>query len=102
MALKMPLRKRRQVEVGDDGLVRMSLVDHLAELRRRVMISTIAVTSGAVVGFLLYGQPLRELTAAAPPVEELSVEAGGRIGRAPEVDHTAGNPGRATLGIARR
>ena len=29
----------------------------------------------AVVGFLLLGQPLRELTGAAPPVEELSVEA---------------------------
>jgi len=29
----------------------------------------------AVVGFLLVAQPLRELTGAAPPVEELSVEA---------------------------
>ena len=34
-----------------------------------------ALLLGAVVAFLLYGQPLRELTAAAPPVEELSVEA---------------------------
>jgi sec-independent protein translocase protein TatC len=58
MAIKMPLRKRRPVEVGEDGLVRMSLVDHLAELRRRVMISTIAVTAGGVVGFLLYNRIL--------------------------------------------
>ena len=34
-----------------------------------------ALLLAAVVAFLLYGQPLRELTAAAPPVEELSVEA---------------------------
>jgi sec-independent protein translocase protein TatC len=58
MALKMPLRKRRPVEVGEDGLVRMSLVDHLAELRRRVMISTLSVATGAVVGFLLYNRVL--------------------------------------------
>jgi sec-independent protein translocase protein TatC len=58
MAIKLPLRKRRPVELGEDGLVRMSLVDHLAELRRRVIISTLAVTGGAVVGFLLYNQVL--------------------------------------------
>ena len=58
MAIKVPLRKRRQVEVGEDGLVRMSLVDHLAELRRRVMISTVAVALGGVVGFLLYNRVL--------------------------------------------
>jgi len=61
MAIKMPLRKRRPVELGEDGLVRMSLVDHLAELRRRVMISTIAVACGGVVGFLLYNRILRFL-----------------------------------------
>jgi sec-independent protein translocase protein TatC len=58
MAIKLPLRKRRQVEVGEDGLVRMSLVEHLAELRRRVMICTLAVTGGGVVGFLLYNRVL--------------------------------------------
>jgi len=63
MALKVPLRKRRPVEVGEDGLIRMSLLDHLAELRRRVMISTIAVGLGAVVGFLLYNRVLSFLQA---------------------------------------
>ncbi len=63
MALKVPLRKRRQVEVGEDGLVRMSLMDHLAELRRRVMISAIAIAIGAVVGFLLYNKILAFLQA---------------------------------------
>ena len=58
MAIKMPLRKRRPVERGEDGLIRMSLVDHLSELRRRVMISTVAVTLGGVVGFLLYNRVL--------------------------------------------
>jgi len=58
VAIKLPLRKRRPVEVGEDGLVRMSLVDHLAELRRRVIISTLAVTAGGVVGFLLYNRVL--------------------------------------------
>jgi zinc transporter ZupT len=33
-----------------------------------------AALLAAVVGFLLLGQPLRELTGAGPPVEELSVE----------------------------
>ena len=58
MALKLPLRKRKPTAVGEDGLVRMSLVDHLAELRRRVMICTIAVSLGAVVGFMLYNRVL--------------------------------------------
>jgi len=58
MAIKMPLRKRRQVERGEDGLVRMSLFDHLAELRRRVMISTAAIALGGVIGFLLYNRVL--------------------------------------------
>ena len=58
MALKVPLRKRKPVEVGEDGLVRMSLVGHLAELRRRVMISTVAIALGAVVGFFLYNRVL--------------------------------------------
>ncbi|MEJ7765860.1 MAG: twin-arginine translocase subunit TatC [Acidimicrobiales bacterium] len=63
MALKLPLRKRKPTAVGEDGLVRMSLVDHLAELRRRVMICTIAVSLCAVVGFLLYNRVLSFLQA---------------------------------------
>ncbi|HUQ64339.1 MAG TPA: twin-arginine translocase subunit TatC [Acidimicrobiales bacterium] len=36
----------------------MSLVEHLAELRRRLIISVIAVAGGAVVAFALYNQIL--------------------------------------------
>lgn len=73
MAIKLPLRKRRPVEVGEDGLVRMSLVDHLAELRRRVIIATLAVTGGAVIGFLLYNRLLGFLT---EPYCDLKAEKG--------------------------
>ena len=73
MALKLPLRKRRPVEVGEDGLVRMSLVDHLAELRRRVIISTVAVSAGAVIGFLLYN---RVLSFLQDPYCDLKAEKG--------------------------
>ena len=63
MALKMPLRRRRKPTASEDGLVHMSLVDHLGELRRRVMISTVAVAVGAVGGFLLYNKVLAFLQA---------------------------------------
>lgn len=69
----MPLRKRRPVEVGEDGLVRMSLVDHLAELRRRVMIATIAIAVGAVLGFLVYN---RVLSFLQEPYCDLKAERG--------------------------
>jgi sec-independent protein translocase protein TatC len=39
---------------GDDGLVRMSLADHLGELRRRLIIALCAVAVGAIAGFFLY------------------------------------------------
>jgi len=45
----------------DAGLVRMSLVDHLRELRRRVVICAIAVSVGAVAAFFLYNQVLHFL-----------------------------------------
>lgn len=43
------LRKRRKSSTGE-----MSLVEHLQELRRRVVISLIAVLAGTVLGFLWY------------------------------------------------
>ena len=45
----------------DTGLVRMSLVEHLAELRRRVIISVIAVCVTGVVAFFLYNPVLHFL-----------------------------------------
>jgi sec-independent protein translocase protein TatC len=52
---------------GDDG--RMTLVEHLAELRRRLIISLIAVGVAAIVAFIFYdwifhflSHPYRELT----------------------------------------
>ena len=40
---------------------RMTLVEHLTELRRRIVICAIAVVIGAVVGFLIYGRILHVL-----------------------------------------
>jgi sec-independent protein translocase protein TatC len=58
MALKLRRRPKAAPQVSDDGLVQMSLVEHRAELRRRVMISVLGITGGAVVGFLLYNRIL--------------------------------------------
>ena len=48
-------------ERRDDGLVRMSLIEHLAELRRRIIVSAIAITVAGVVAFFLYGPVLHFL-----------------------------------------
>jgi sec-independent protein translocase protein TatC len=40
---------------------RMTLVEHLTELRRRIVICAIAIAVGAIVGFLLYNRILRLL-----------------------------------------
>jgi sec-independent protein translocase protein TatC len=45
---------------GEPG--RMSLIEHLTELRRRIVISVIAITAGAIVGFILYPQILEWLS----------------------------------------
>jgi sec-independent protein translocase protein TatC len=42
----------------DAGLVRMSLGEHLAELRRRLIISVLAVCAGGLVAFFLYNRVL--------------------------------------------
>jgi sec-independent protein translocase protein TatC len=56
-------------DAGGHG-ARMTLVEHLTELRRRIIISAIAVVLGAVIAFILYPQildffsdPYKELTA---------------------------------------
>lgn len=41
----------------------MSLVEHLTELRRRILVSAVAVALGAVVAYLLYGHILAFLVA---------------------------------------
>ena len=40
---------------------RMTLVEHLTELRRRIIICAVAIVVGAIVGFLLYGHILHIL-----------------------------------------
>lgn len=47
---------------SDDGLARMSLQDHLAELRRRLVISVLAVAAMAAIAFLAYDRVLDFLT----------------------------------------
>ena len=61
----MALRRRKDNPEG-----RMSLGDHLRELRRRLTISALAVVAGAVVGWIKYAQlldivlkPLRDFVA---------------------------------------
>lgn len=46
---------------GDDGLPRMAFVDHLVELRTRLIRSVIAVAVGAVVGFVISNEVLEFL-----------------------------------------
>src|SRR3954451_13801676 len=45
----------------DGGLERMSLGDHLAELRRRLIVSVVAIAVGATVAFLFYNHVLNFL-----------------------------------------
>jgi sec-independent protein translocase protein TatC len=49
-------------EEADSGLVRMSLAEHLRELRRRIIICVIAVSVGGLVAFFLYNHVLEFLT----------------------------------------
>jgi sec-independent protein translocase protein TatC len=58
MAVKLRRRPKDAPARSEDGLVQMSLVEHLAELRHRVLVSVLGVTGGAVVGFLLYDRIL--------------------------------------------
>jgi sec-independent protein translocase protein TatC len=41
---------------------RMTLMEHLAELRRRIIICAIAIVVGATIGFLIYGRILHVLS----------------------------------------
>ena len=49
MALRLPLRPMRPALAGE-----MTLVGHLTELRRRVLVSVLAVAIGGIVAFALY------------------------------------------------
>jgi sec-independent protein translocase protein TatC len=53
--------------MSDDG--RMTLVEHLTELRRRLIICIIAVAVGAIVAFILYPEILKVL---AEPYKDLT------------------------------
>jgi sec-independent protein translocase protein TatC len=45
----------------DAGLARMSLIEHLRELRRRLIITAVAVAVGAIAAFFVYDQVLHFL-----------------------------------------
>lgn len=55
-----PLRRLRFRRAPDDRNPegRMSVVEHLAELRKRLIISLVAIACGGVIGFLLYNRIL--------------------------------------------
>ena len=53
--MRFPTLPRRE---RPDPQAAMTLVEHLTELRRRLVISLVAVGAGMVVGFLLYGPVL--------------------------------------------
>lgn len=65
----------------------MTLVEHLQELRRRIIISVLAVVVGAIIGFIWYqrapfglsplGEILREPYCALPPDKRASFSADG-------------------------
>lgn len=58
------LSAEREASFGnsDDDLARMSLQEHLAELRRRLVITVIAVAAMGAIAFALYDQVLAFLT----------------------------------------
>jgi len=57
--------------VEDDDQTVMTLVEHLSELRRRIFISLLAVTVGAIIGFILTPQVIGVLKAQGGIVEPL-------------------------------
>src|SRR3954447_6673074 len=63
----MPRRARSERQELDEG--RMTLMEHLGELRNRIIICAVAIALAATVGFIIYPQllhwlegPLREAT----------------------------------------
>jgi sec-independent protein translocase protein TatC len=54
MALKLPFRRKEQDPEG-----RMPVLDHLRELRRRIIVILLIITAGAIAGWILYGPILR-------------------------------------------
>ncbi|HET8595471.1 MAG TPA: twin-arginine translocase subunit TatC [Intrasporangium sp.] len=67
----MPRLLRRRNPEG-----RMTLAEHLRELRNRVVISALAVLAGAVVGWLFYERVLQALT---HPLYELAAQRHGGV-----------------------
>jgi len=50
-----------EIEDDEKSYGRMTLVEHLTELRRRIIICAIAVVAGAIIGFVLYSHILHIL-----------------------------------------
>jgi sec-independent protein translocase protein TatC len=59
--MRLPFRGRRPTVAPTDHA--MTLMDHLTELRRRLVIAAFAIFIGAIIGFLLYSRVLAHLVA---------------------------------------
>lgn len=55
MALAAPFRQRRKFRASGSP---MGLVDHLAELRRRLLVAVVATTLGGIAVFVLFSHLL--------------------------------------------
>src|SRR5215210_8285230 len=77
MALGSPRADRRPGE-ADGG--RMTLVEHLAELRSRLIKAMVALAVGACVGFLLYDPVLDVLVEPYCDVKTDQVDTGTDLG----------------------
>lgn len=58
----------------------MPLIEHLRELRRRVLVSTVALVPGVVVGWIFFGELIRFLSAPVCDVPVGGPVAGGSCG----------------------
>ena len=68
-----------QIHGSDDDSGRMSLMDHLAELRNRIIWSVIAIAIGAAIGWVIYPYVLNTLTHPLREIENSNSITGGKL-----------------------
>jgi sec-independent protein translocase protein TatC len=72
------LRRGRSAPRDPEG--RMPLMDHLRELRRRVVICVIALIPGSVIGWIYYDKLIRWLSAPVCDIPVAGAVPTGRCG----------------------